>query len=108
MAIINCPNCQKKISNKAAECSHCQLDLKNLDSEKLQRLTNVNKIQKFQSLMNHSFIAMLLFCGGFLVIFLRNSVPFSLEYILSASATIIGFILYIVTRIRLIFLKNKK
>jgi hypothetical protein len=108
MAIIDCPNCQKKVSDKASECSHCQLDLKKLDSDKLQHLNKVTKIHKQQSLMNHSFIAMLLFCGGFLVLYWRDAMPNSLEYVLSVGASVIGFILYIVTRIRLLFLKNNK
>ena len=32
MAVINCPSCKKKISDKAKNCSHCQLDLTELDS----------------------------------------------------------------------------
>ena len=61
MAVINCPNCKKKISDKAKSCSHCEIDLTNVDAEKMASIKKVNKINKSQTLMNHSFIAMLLF-----------------------------------------------
>ncbi|PCI60799.1 MAG: hypothetical protein COB35_08120 [Gammaproteobacteria bacterium] len=108
MAIINCPSCGKKVSDQAINCSHCQLDLKNADADQIQHLNKISKINKSQSLMNHSFIAMILFCGGVLMLFWRSSDPLSLEYKASVAATVIGFVLYIVTRIRLFLLKFKK
>jgi len=106
MAIVDCPSCRKKVSDKAKTCSHCQLDIQNAD--KVEQLTKTSKIQKSQSLMNHSFIAMLLFCGGILSLYWKSENPQSFEYIASVTATIIGFVLYIVTRVRIFLLKVKK
>ena len=106
MAVINCPSCKKKISDKAKSCSHCQLDLVNLDAEKLRILEQMNTINKSQAMMTHSFIAMLLFCGGFLFMYWSNAEQGTWQYITSAAAAGIGFTLYIVTRIRLIMVKR--
>ena len=38
MAVINCPGCKKKISDKAKICQHCQLDLTELDADKIASL----------------------------------------------------------------------
>ncbi|MCJ8322090.1 MAG: hypothetical protein MJK12_20850 [Colwellia sp.] len=107
MAVINCPNCNKKISDKAKSCSHCQLELTNLDKEKRQSISTMSYVKKHQSLMNQSFVAMLLFCGGFLS-FWQYANPDTWQYTASISTTIAGFVLYLVTRIRLLFLKRGK
>ena len=100
-------NVHKKISDKANSCSHCQLDLANLDKDKIQSLSKVNFVQKHQRLMNHSFIAMLLFCGGFLF-FWQYASSGTWQYIASVASTVAGFVLYLITRIRLLFLKRSK
>lgn len=107
MAVINCPGCKKKISDKAKTCSHCQLNLTELDAEKIAQLKRVSAVEKSQQLMNHSFIAMLLFCGGFLFLYWQNAQPGTWQYVVSIASAVIGFILYIVTRVRLILNKRK-
>lgn len=108
MAVINCPKCRKKISDKAKSCQHCNVVLEGLDEEKLAHIKGVSMIEASQRLMTHSMIAMLLFCGGVLFLFWHNAQPGTWQYITSVSATGLGFVLYIVTRIRLIFLKKRK
>ena len=107
MAVINCPSCKKKISDKAQECSHCHLSLKELDSEKISHLQHVNRIKQTQQLMNFSFIAMLLFCGGFLFMFWDNVEQGTCQHSLAMVSAVIGFILYIVIRIKMLILKRK-
>lgn len=108
MAVINCPNCRKKISDKAKRCSHCDIDLVNLDEEKLANIKKVQQINKSQQIMTISFIAMLLFCGGFIFYYWKNVEPGTWQYYLATGSTVIGFIIYIVTRIQLILLKRSK
>ena len=108
MAVINCPSCKKKISDKAKSCQHCQLDLTVLDVDKIANLKRVSAVEKSQQLMNHSFIAMLLFCGGFLFLYSQDAQPGTWQYIVSIASAIIGFILYIVTRARLILAKRSR
>ena len=108
MAVINCPNCKKKISDKVKSCHHCQLDLTELDADKIASLKRVNAVKKSQQLMNHSFIAMLLFCGGFLFLYWQDAQPGTWQYVSAITSTILGFILYIVTRVRLILTKGNQ
>ena len=108
MAVINCPGCKKKISDKAKICQHCQLDLTVLDADKIASLKRVNAVKKSQQLMNHSFIAMLLFCGGFLFLYWQDAQPGTWQYVSAITSTILGFILYIVTRVRLILTKRNQ
>jgi hypothetical protein len=108
MAVINCPGCKKKISDKAKSCDHCQLYLTELDAEKMASIKHVSSIKKSQQLMNHSFIAMLLFCGGFLFLYWNNAQPGTWEYVSSIASAVLGFILYIVTRIRLLLVKRNR
>lgn len=106
MAVINCPNCKKKISNKATSCSHCQIDLTDLNEEKLLSMKSASLAERQQTLMNHSFIAMLLFCGGFLFLFWDNAQPGSWQYATATASTGLGFIFYLVTRVRILLLKK--
>lgn len=107
MAVIDCPNCKKKISDKAPSCAHCNLSLGELDANELALVKKEQQIKKSQQIMNHSMIAMLLFCGGFLFLYWNNAQPDSWQYMSALSSTVLGFILYIVTRVRLILLKRK-
>jgi hypothetical protein len=108
MAVINCPSCKKKTSDKAKECGHCGLFLQEIDSEKIANLNNINRISQAQRLMTYSFVAMLLFCGGFLFMFWDNVEQGTWQYNLALASTVIGFILYIIIRIRLLLFKRKK
>lgn len=108
MAVINCPSCKKKISDKAKSCEHCQIDLTTLDAEKIANIKRVSAVEKSQQLMTHSFIAMLLFCGGFLFLYWQDAQPGTWQYVAAITSTILGFILYIITRVRLILAKRSK
>ena len=107
MAVTNCPGCKKKISDKAKSCNHCNLDLSELDADKLASLNRVNLINNTQRLMNYSFIAMLLFCGGFLFMFWEGVEPGTWQHNVAMVSTIIGFVMYIVIRAMLLFTKRK-
>jgi uncharacterized protein YbaR (Trm112 family) len=107
MAVIACPRCKKKISNKSTSCPHCQLDLSKADAEQLATLRKIETINKSQRIMMLSFIAMLLFCGGFLFFYWYEVKPGSWQYLISVASTAIGFCLYIITRVQLIVLKRK-
>jgi hypothetical protein len=109
MAVIKCPSCKQKISDKAKSCTHCLFDLSGMDAEKMATIKQVDYVKKSQSLMNHSFIAMLLFCGGFLALFYREDVSADdWQHNAALASTIAGFVLYLVTRVRLIMLKRNR
>ena len=107
MAVINCPGCRNKISDKATSCNHCNIDLTGLDADKISSLNRVNVINKTQRLMNYSFIAMLLFCGGFLFMFWDNVQPGSWQHNIAMASAGIGFVMYIIIRAMLLFTKQK-
>jgi hypothetical protein len=108
MAIIECPSCSKRTSDKAPRCSHCDLDLQNVDKDKIKQIKRVNNIKKSQQMMTWSFIAMLLFCGGFLSLYWYNAEPGTITYTASLTSIVVGFVLYIVTRVRILLLKRNK
>ena len=107
MAVINCPGCSKKISDKAKSCNHCNLNLSGFDAEKIASINRVDLINKTQRLMNYSFIAMLLFCGGFLFMFWDNVEPGSWQHNLAMVSAMLGFVMYIIIRAMLLFTKRK-
>jgi len=107
MAVITCPSCKKKISDKAKACNYCDLSLGDIDADKISSLNRIERINHAQRLMTFSFIAMLLFCGGFLFMFWGNVEEGSLQYTIAMSSAVIGFLLYIIIRVMLLFAKQK-
>lgn len=107
MAVINCPACSKKISDKSKTCTHCGIEVQGADHEKLASIKIEQRIKTQQSLMNQSFIALLLFCSGFLYLFWQNAQPGTVEYIAAITCTIIGFCWYIINRVRILLVKRK-
>ena len=108
MAVINCPSCNKKISDKAKTCTHCNIAIGSLNEDQRHTIEVETRIKQQQSLMNHSFIAILLFCAGFLFLYLKDAQPGTWQYLVSMASSGVGFCLYIVTRIRILLLKRKK
>ncbi|BBN81285.1 hypothetical protein PA25_12700 [Pseudoalteromonas sp. A25] len=108
MAIVQCPGCSKSISNKSTACPHCQLQLKEMTAEQIERLAIKQRINKQQKFMNHSFLALILFLGGFLYMYWRQPEPDSLQMMAAQGAIAIGCVWYLVNRVVLIYLKKKK
>ena len=81
--------------------------MSDLDVDKIARLNRVSLIHKTQRLMNYSFIAMLLFCGGFLFMFWDNVQPGTIQHNLAMASAVIGFIMYIIIRAMLLLTKHK-
>ena len=77
-----------------------------MNSDKVHSMSQQQKIKKSQALMTHSFIAMLLFCGGFLFLYSSNAQAGSWQHSVSVFCVTVGFFLYIITRIRLIIFKR--
>lgn len=107
MAIVSCPQCTKKISDKQSICPHCDLDMSELSEEKLQSLSRIKNIKSNQSMMTQQAIAMLLFLGGVLALY-NSEEPQSPQHIAAQASMIVGFLWYIVNRFRMILAKRKK
>ena len=106
MALVNCPSCSKKISDKIKSCQHCGLSLGTADAEDIARKENLNQYLKNQSVQMQSMVAMLLFVAGFGFMYWGGAVPGGLQYNIAIGLTVIGFVWYIINRVRLVFLKR--
>jgi hypothetical protein len=106
MALIDCPSCRKKISDKPQRCQHCDFTLGTVDAEDIVRKQNFNKYLKNQSIQTQSMVAMLLFVAGFGFMYFGGAAPDGLQYNLAIGSSLIGFVWYIVNRVRLIILKR--
>ncbi|NVK25475.1 MAG: hypothetical protein HWE10_11150 [Gammaproteobacteria bacterium] len=107
MAIVNCPQCAKKISDKQKVCPHCDLDMSELSEEKMQSLGRIKKIKSDQSMMTQQAVAMLMFLGGVLALY-NSDAPQSPQHTAAQACMIIGFLWYIINRFRMIIAKRKK
>ncbi|MFC6439855.1 hypothetical protein [Bowmanella sp. JS7-9] len=106
MALVDCPACSKKISDKARTCQHCGFAIGDADADDILRKAKYQKFKKKQSLMNQSMLAMLMFIAGFAVIFWGEPEMNSLQQYIGIGCCVIGFCWYILNRLRLILLKK--
>lgn len=107
MAIISCPRCGKKISNKSQTCQHCQADLTGMSAEKISSLAKELHRKKIEGSMNQSMLALLLFLSGFCVLYFWEAEPGSTLMVISQAMIGLGFVWYIFNRARIIYLKRK-
>lgn len=108
MAIINCPDCGKKVSDKAASCEHCGFMLSAHDAESLQRKMMMKKSEKLNALIGQQMAAILLFIAGIAATFYDWS-PEGWTRFMPIVAMIgagAGFIWYVITRGRVYMLKQ--
>ena len=106
MALIDCPSCNKKVSDKAQSCQHCGFSLGSADAEDIARKQNLTKYLKSQRIQTQSMIAMLMFVAGFGFMYWGGVAPGELQHSLAIATAIIGFVWYIVNRVRLLLLKR--
>lgn len=106
MAIIQCPSCNKSVSDKASNCPHCGTPIRGVSKEDSERHLRLQHYHRVQSIQTQSMIAMLLFIGGFGVMFWGDVEPSTTQHTIALSCSVIGFVWYVVNRIRLIFVKK--
>jgi hypothetical protein len=106
MALVDCPSCNKKISDKAKSCQHCNMNLGDSSPEDIARKQSLNLYLKKQKIQTQSMIAMLLFVGGFGFMYWGGVAAGGIQYKLAVGVSIIGFVWYLVNRVRLVFLKR--
>jgi hypothetical protein len=108
MAIIACPFCGQKISDKTAQCQHCKKDLTAMTPEKMQALARDKHFEKVQSLITQSMLALVLFLAGFGLLYWWDPAPGSYQQLIAYGSIALGFCWYIITRGRILFLKKRK
>jgi hypothetical protein len=106
MALIDCPSCNKKISDKAQNCQYCDFAVGSVNVEDIARKQSFKKYLKNQNIQTQSMVAMLLFVAGFGFMYWGGAQPDGLQHNLAIGLAIIGFVWYIVNRVRLIILKR--
>ncbi|MFT6267808.1 MAG: hypothetical protein ACJAVV_000607 [Alphaproteobacteria bacterium] len=109
MAIINCPKCNKTISDKATSCSHCQYEFGEMSADDIRRKLSAQRYKKLQKIQTQSMLSILLFIVGCYFVFLgdfpagKNGI---MMYNASLGVTIIGFIWYAINRVRITLTKR--
>lgn len=106
MALIDCPSCGKKISDKAQSCQHCDFAIGQASVEDFARKNALKKYLQRQSIQNQSMLAMLLFVGGFGFMYWGDVTQEDIQFKLAFAVAASGFVWYIVNRVRLVFIKK--
>jgi len=111
MAIINCPSCTQKISDKAKTCSNCNYDFVNkatsegLNEEQLASKKKLAHIKKKYSLQMQAMAGIILVLLGASLWYFGGR-GFDTSAIMKLSLLAIGAIWYLTTRVRLIMFKK--
>lgn len=108
MALINCPSCAKRISDKATVCGHCGFKLGTATEEDLLREKRISRIKRSQSLNNQSLLAMMLFVVGFSYMYWGGTRPNETEYYIAMTCSGIGLFWYVINRVRIVIEKRFK
>ncbi|WP_028115302.1 hypothetical protein [Ferrimonas senticii] len=105
MALIHCAACGKKISSRAGACPHCGFSISD-DPEKQAQAARIRAIKTQQQLMNHSFVALLLFVAGFAIWWWGGAPQDNWRQPVGIGSMALGFVFYLVTRIRIVLNKR--
>ena len=106
MAIIQCPSCNKPISDKAKQCRYCNALISSASADDIYRQKKLRKYNQVQSIQTQSMVAMLMFVGGFGFMFWGDVQPSDIKHTAAMVCTVIGFVWYIVNRVRMIVIKK--
>jgi len=99
MAIVNCPACGQRISSVATKCEHCKTSFdESVDSEKAERDARNARFNKKAKLQNYSFLSMLVFAIGALLMYLGMSQSDPLYQEIGQVMIGLGFVGYIAFR----------
>ena len=107
MAIISCPFCQHKISDKAAVCGKCGNVLGEVSAEELHRIQRERKSALANQLNNHAMLSLLMFLSSFIWYYYRTPEPESIEMFLVYALMISGCGWYLLTKVRIVLGKRK-
>ncbi|TQV75459.1 hypothetical protein FLL45_11095 [Aliikangiella marina] len=113
MAIINCPSCDARISDKSKVCSHCQFNLvsgkdtEGLTEEQIASKAKLARMKKRYSLQMQAMSGIIVFLLGIMLwYFVGQRGLDSLSHYLQLGLALAGGIWYLVTRVRLISFKK--
>ena len=113
MALVNCPSCKSRISDKAKSCNHCDFDLSS--GEMINGLTQVQheskeklaRMKKRYSLQMQAMAGIILFLLGIVLwYFLGEKGLTEVSHFVELGTALFGGLWYLITRVRLIMFKN--
>lgn len=113
MAIIECPSCKERISDKAKTCNHCNFSLingKNEDGQTAEQIASkarLTRMKKRYALQMQAMLGIILFLAGIMLwYFIGNKGTTEISHLLQLGLAFSGGCLYLITRIRLIVFKR--
>lgn len=113
MALINCPSCKARVSDKAKTCSSCQFDFvtgtsqTGLTKEQLQNQEKMIGIKQRYSLQMQAMASLIVFLAGITSWYFIGEMGFTkASQFFELGIAALGGLWYLVTRIRLIAFKK--
>ena len=113
MALIDCPSCKKRVSDKAKVCNHCNFNLvagedsAGLNPEQLASKAKLARMKQRYSLQMQAMGGIILFLAGIMLwYFIGNRGLSSLSHFLQLGLALVGGVWYLITRVRLISFKK--
>ncbi|WP_196140517.1 hypothetical protein [Aliikangiella sp. G2MR2-5] len=115
MAIISCPSCKERVSNKSKSCPHCDFDFESgkstdgLNEEQLANQEKLANLKKRYSLQMQAMAGIILFLFGFIMWYFVGKQGLSkLTHFIEIGLAVLGGVWYIITRIRLMAYKRSQ
>lgn len=106
MALIDCPSCNKKISDKSATCPHCQFAVGDASADDILRKQQMQRFKKLHAIQTQSLIAMVIFVAGFGFMYWGGAKPGDMQHNLAILSCVIGFMWYVINRVRTVIIKR--
>lgn len=108
MALINCPNCGKKVSSKAEVCNHCHTSLTDNSPERNAVLAKRKHNKRVLMVSNLSLVTLIMFLAGAFIVFYLQPDQDDILSTLGIAGLAVGSIGYMGVRTWLMFLKGAK
>ncbi len=99
MALVNCPACSKRISNKSTVCPHCQSSINAVDDSAHEQAIYRVRWKKSQRRQYLSFFTLLMFLIGTVFYWMGMDDPDHWHAVVGKILLAAGFIGYAVLRI---------
>lgn len=106
MALINCPACHKRMSNKAEICPHCQVNVQGAAQPAQSREWQQLLQRQREQLVSQSMLALLLAIAAFTYFFIQQPAPGSWQLHASNAGMLVGLVWFVISRVRMLLLKR--
>lgn len=107
MAIISCPFCGKKISNKSTTCQFCGNETSNQDPVALERYRRDHRLRMSQRINNLAMISIVMFLGSFLVFYFRHPAEDTWQQMLMYTVMGLGGLGYVAAKAMMVWFKRQ-